>query len=293
MEKQEFIELLHKENFSDQDVEQIRGLTERYPYFSLARFLMLKAKYRLSGTPDEETIANAAVYSSDRKQLYEWIMGEGRGGSVDSVLGSKELEFISDEETVGKTPVADEDILQLMDEEPAPDSDELGWIPESAEAEMDDPEMDEEVPLPVMDPLDQIEENDTGMEEPESEKVTEKSFTPDQEKEAPVELIREKEHLPAGDTSSTGKGNALIEKFIRDEPGVIPADKPTSVKGDLSGGSVTENDGFITDTLAQIYIKQGLFAKAIYAYERLSLKYPEKSAYFAAQIEKIKNISNS
>jgi hypothetical protein len=95
--------------------------------------------------------------------------------------------------------------------------------------------------------------------------------------------------------SSSGAANhssSLIEQFLNNEPGVIKADKKTSLEGDVSVGSVQEDDSFITDTLARIYVKQGLHAKAIYAYERLSLKYPEKSAYFAAQIEKIKNISN-
>jgi len=88
------------------------------------------------------------------------------------------------------------------------------------------------------------------------------------------------------------RSNHLITSFIKGEPGPIRADQPTSLKGDVSLNSIREHDGFITDTLARIYIKQGLLAKAIYAYEKLSLKYPEKSAYFAAQIEKIRNINH-
>jgi len=98
------------------------------------------------------------------------------------------------------------------------------------------------------------------------------------------ELIEE--HREAGN-------NHLITNFIKGEPGPIRADQETSLKGDVSLTSIREHDGFITDTLAQIYVKQGLYAKAIYAYEKLSLKYPEKSAYFAAQIEKIRNINYS
>jgi len=85
----------------------------------------------------------------------------------------------------------------------------------------------------------------------------------------------------------------LIKNFIRQDPGPIKADSETDLKGDVSLSSIREHDGLITDTLARIYVKQGLYAKAIYAYEKLSLKYPEKSAYFAAQIEKIKNINHS
>jgi hypothetical protein len=100
--------------------------------------------------------------------------------------------------------------------------------------------------------------------------------------------IEETTDIPADEKS----GNHLIINFIKGGPGPIRADQHTSLKGDVSLDSIREHDGFITDTLARIYIKQGLLAKAIYAYERLSLKYPEKSAYFAAQIEKIRNINH-
>ena len=47
----------------------------------------------------------------------------------------------------------------------------------------------------------------------------------------------------------------------------------------------------MTETLANLYSKQGNFQKAVEAYKILSLKYPKKSIYFANQINKIKEIT--
>ncbi len=49
------------------------------------------------------------------------------------------------------------------------------------------------------------------------------------------------------------------------------------------------HEEFITETMARIYIQQEKFDKAIAVYEKLSLLKPEKSAFFASLIEKIKN----
>jgi hypothetical protein len=84
----------------------------------------------------------------------------------------------------------------------------------------------------------------------------------------------------------------LIDKFIKGEPKIIPDSEKVST-GDISADSVREDEGFITDTLAKIYVKQGYYSKAIFAYEKLILKYPEKSSYFAGQINKIKKIINN
>ena len=48
----------------------------------------------------------------------------------------------------------------------------------------------------------------------------------------------------------------------------------------------------VTETLAQIYADQMLYPKAIATYQKLMLKYPEKSRYFASRIENLEKKTN-
>ena len=85
---------------------------------------------------------------------------------------------------------------------------------------------------------------------------------------------------------------SLIDKFItaEAEAKIKPkADIAPETEQLVKSGEV-ERDDFITETLANIYIKQKLYEKAISAFTKLSLKYPEKNSYFANQIKKVEKL---
>jgi len=72
----------------------------------------------------------------------------------------------------------------------------------------------------------------------------------------------------------------------------VPKPEPTPKTGIahvFAERSVAENKDVLSETLAKLYAQQGHREKAITMYQRLCLAFPEKSAYFAAEIEKLKN----
>jgi tetratricopeptide (TPR) repeat protein len=56
--------------------------------------------------------------------------------------------------------------------------------------------------------------------------------------------------------------------------------------------SLIDNDELVTETLAEIHIKQGNYPKAIKIYHQLMLKNPEKKAFFAGRINYINSKTN-
>lgn len=108
-------------------------------------------------------------------------------------------------------------------------------------------------------------------------------------------------HVQVFDISATevNDGNSLIDKFLSSDSGKIRNfhDDVTGLelenRIEIIEKSTAENDDIITETLAVIYFQQKNYEKALDAYKKLSLKYPEKSIYFATQIEEIEKIKNT
>jgi hypothetical protein len=118
------------------------------------------------------------------------------------------------------------------------------------------------------------------------------------------ELLEEKEaitgeavHDENGPVS--GKGfpfrplpkDKLLEEFIRDNENDTDDRSGFFSPEETARKSIEENEDVLSETLARLVAAQGKNDKAIKIYQKLMLKYPQKSSYFAAQIEKLRKES--
>lgn len=89
------------------------------------------------------------------------------------------------------------------------------------------------------------------------------------------------------------KQHSLIEDFIKKDPKITPGKSEEYTTENLAKKSIVEDENLVTETIAQIYAQQGAYKKALKAYKLLSLKFPEKSIYFANQIKKLQESRKS
>ncbi len=85
---------------------------------------------------------------------------------------------------------------------------------------------------------------------------------------------------------------SILDKFMRENPSITRPKSEFFNPANVAKLSVEEKDEIVSETLASIYLKQGLIKKAILTYEKLSLIYPHKITYFAALINQIKTEHN-
>ncbi len=84
----------------------------------------------------------------------------------------------------------------------------------------------------------------------------------------------------------------LIDKFIATNPKIPRVGKSDSIQKNIVKEN-SGNDSLMTETLAKVYLEQEKYGSAIKAYRILSLKYPEKSSFFADRIKAIKYLQKN
>ncbi|MFY8107901.1 MAG: tetratricopeptide repeat protein [Bacteroidia bacterium] len=85
---------------------------------------------------------------------------------------------------------------------------------------------------------------------------------------------------------------SILDKFLRENPVITRPKAEFYSPINMARQSAEESEEMVSETLAQIYVRQGLYKKAILTYEKLVLLYPDKKTYFATLIDQIRNSNN-
>ncbi|WP_036156777.1 hypothetical protein [Maribacter forsetii] len=116
------------------------------------------------------------------------------------------------------------------------------------------------------------------------ESKIEKTISKAQEQKVTPKPIRK----PKVKSEAIKKKYDRIDKFIASNPKIVPTEQSAVI--DISSSSRIDHNELMTETLARVYLEQKKYKNAIQAYKILSLKYPEKSSFFADRIKTVEKL---
>lgn len=264
MDRQEFIAFIREpEKLGHESLPGIEKLARDFPYCQSLKILHLLNLHLTKHVMYGEQLKNTAASIADRKRLRQLIAS----------LGQPESPAAETEITAPQVPEPKEEKSEVVPKESRP-------VIQEEEAEKALEEKPDPAPeIPAMEEteeerllrLKQIVENRL-------QEISGKGKT-----EAPEAEVEEK---PADKSGLTKE--ELIDKFIEEQPSISRPKVEFFDPVKVARHSTTEQDGLVSETLANIHAQQGNIKKAIEIYRSLSLKFPEKSSYFAGRIEKLK-----
>ncbi len=273
MKKEKLQELLlNPASLQDDEILQLQQVVKDYPYFHNAHLLLLYGLHHNSSDQFESQLSHSALNLSSRTTLVNAII---KGWKIP---GAK----FTDTQKISK-----EENLIVPLEKNSPDID-------VAEKEL-------EIETQAVNENTIIEPN-THVEASVNETSFEDNFSFSLEDAQPIETMDKADDEDSGrqdvladlldfDITSSkadeGPSEDLIDHFLKVNPRIVPKIDPEDARGDISIPGLEENDEIVTETLADIYEQQGHFLKAKEAYQKLILKFPEKSAYFASRIQNL------
>ena len=277
---------------------QLEDILKEYPYFQAARALHLKGLKNLNSFKYNNALKVTAACTADRDILFDYITSEMflQNSIADTISGKTlplaEKEILSEE--VEPNPDADTHLIDDSEDHPLPQTaKDADKILDPSLFESKDPEVDkyitakkkaeEELELGKPLPFTKREKHSFG------EWLQLTSFKSiKREKEEYKEEMKDI-NFPLEEDILKKKKFELIDKFIENKPKIVPTENLTSNINIKDSTTIDKNE-LMTETLAKVYLEQKKYKKAIQAYKILSLKYPEKSSFFANRIKAVRKL---
>ena len=288
----------------------VKSIIEEFPYFQSARAIYLKGLKDQNSFRYNQELKTTAAYTSDRSILFDFITSENFiQNEISKFIKQndthiKNLEVFVEDISVNKSVVIDDalkqhiaDISDVLDPtlfEPKEklikktalfnlDTSET-IEPKEEEEEATAPEISASTILKLGKPL----EFDRNEKHSFNEWLKLTRFKPITRN---TESISSEETQPEID-SEKAKKFELIDRFISKNPKINPKN-PSNPKLNLAKVQNIKPEELMTETLARIYVEQKNYSKAIQSYKILSLKYPEKSSFFADQIKAVEELQEN
>lgn len=295
-------------DISSQEAGQLEGLLNSFPYCQAAYILIAKESHDKKSMLYPQKLRKASTYSLNRKVLHHLIF---KKSSITEVVVEKKNEISTikkqdsspQKKLESNIPVVpatsapdnsnllqelEENMRLLKKQRHLYDSNNASVTSNTAQVgKIDLPEIPNTsfpsvalkkrhlTPLPTTAPL-FIEET----------KLGEELSSEQKQQGSELEMLLAYLFPPVERTQQD-----TIDKFIEKDPKISKATKLVSHKenDDLSKPSTELKIELTTENYAQILVKQNKIEKAKEVYRKLILKYPDKSAYFAAKIHELDN----
>ena len=313
MQIEDFTYLLqHPQDITQEQTNAITEVIEQYPYFQSARALYLKGLKNKHSFKYNLELKTTAAYTTDRSVLFDYITSEKFNQNEISQQIKQNFEYLKsievndiDDISVNKSVTIDDALKQhIKNTEGVLDPYLFQEKINPKEVAKFISDINEAPKLPILE-------------------VDVKNITPTPEEQLnigkPLEFQKEETHsfsewlkitnfkpivrdnsqsnIERSDlkgeeiNKDISKKSEIIDKFLSANPKIIPS-KEAHINEPIMPKEV-QHDSLMTETLARIYLEQKNYDKAIQSYKILSLKYPEKSGFFADQIKAVKELQEN
>jgi hypothetical protein len=313
--------LQNPQHITAEQTNALHDLSISYPYFQSARALYLKGLKSIESFKYNQELKLTAAYTTDRSILFDYITSEAfNQNEISQVIkqNSEHLKDITvneaDDISINRSVTIDDALKEhikntegvldpnLFEQKVKPE--EVAHFlslpettPEQVIIDIDAKHIEEtpEEKLQIGKPLEFDKEETHSF----SEWLKITSFKPIERQEnetisdtsTTLSTSEKKDKAEAQNSSDKHKKFELIDKFLENKPKIVPSKDVPKINIEVQ--DKVAHDGLMTETLARIYLEQHNYEKAIQSYKILSLKYPEKSGFFADQIKAVKELQEN